>query len=125
MIYFLNQTEFHFVHESGKLKQLSIKGKYYGDEDLIFHSENDANKQSRNKYSLTATDAGKFFKTLKYNSEIKGGLLTSEGYYGDLDEQYEIMGTISIDRFKLMKTPYFCRIIISRIFNRFNRIARK
>ena len=110
---FLNQSEFHFVHESGKLKQLSIKGKYYGDEDLIFHSENDANKQSRNKYSLTATDAGKFFKTLKYKTEVKGGLLTSEGFYGDLDEQYEIMGTISIDSFKLMKTPIFAELLLA------------
>ena len=109
----LDNTNLKYVRESGKLKELSIKGKYYGEEDLVFLSAVDSKNKSRNFYSLSATDAGKFFKILDYKTEIKGGLFSSEGFYGDLDEDNDIMGTISIDEFKIMKTPFFAELLLA------------
>ena len=60
-----------------------------------------------------ASDAGKFFELLNYKSEIKGGILSSEGFIGNLDNGDDIMGTVSIDNFRIMKAPLFAELLLA------------
>ena len=59
---------------------------------------------------------GKFFELFDYKSEIKGGVLSSEGFIGALDNDNDIMGTLSIDNFKVMKAPLFAELLLAASF---------
>ena len=67
-------------------------------------------------YNFKATNAGKFFELFDYKSEIKSGVLSSEGFIGALDNDNDIMGTLSIDNFKVMKAPLFAELLLAASF---------
>ena len=62
---------------------------------------------------MSASDAGKFFKILNYTTEIMDGVFSSEGYFGEIDNDYDIMGTVSIDNFRVMKAPIFAELLLA------------
>ena len=97
------------------IKALSINGQYYSDESIIFNYNN-LNTKDVLSYNFKATNAGKFFELFDYKSEIKGGVLSSEGFIGALDNDNNIMGTLSIDNFKLMKAPLFAELLLAASF---------
>jgi hypothetical protein len=97
---------------SSKKKILSIEGKYHSDENILFNYKN-TNDSNVLKYNFRASNAGKFFELLNYNSELKDGILSSEGFIGDLDNDNDIMGTLSIDNFKIMKAPLFAELLLA------------
>ena len=97
---------------SSKKKILSIEGKYHSDENVLFNYKN-TNDSNVLKYNFSASNAGKFFELLNYNSELKDGILSSEGFIGDLDNDNDIMGTLSIDNFKIMKAPLFAELLLA------------
>ena len=74
------------------------------------------NKNNILSYYFKASNAGKFFNLLNYNTEIKGGILSSEGFIGLLDNDNDMMGTLSIDDFKIMKTPLFAELLLAASF---------
>ena len=93
-------------------KALSINGQYYSDESIIFNYNN-LNTEDILSYNFKASNAGKFFELFDYKSEIKDGVLSSEGFIGALDNDNDIMGTISIDDFKVMKAPLFAELLLA------------
>ena len=109
----LNKTKLIYNYQKGLLNEFSIYSKYYGDEDFNLICFNEGNNPNRNKYELVASDAGKFFKTLNYTTEIMGGVFSSEGYFGEIDDDYDIMGTVSIDNFRVMKAPIFAELLLA------------
>ena len=50
---------------------------------------------------------------MNYNTEINGGYFSSEGYFGNLDNDINIMGTVSIDNFRIMKAPIFAELLLA------------
>ena len=74
------------------------------------------NKNNILSYYFKASNAGKFFNLLNYNTEIKEGILSSEGSIGLLDNNNDMMGTLSIDNFKIMKTPLFAELLLAASF---------
>ena len=96
-------------------KALSINGQYYSDESIIFNYNN-LNTKDVLSYNFKATNAGKFFELFDYKSEIKSGVLSSEGFIGALDNDNDIMGTLSIDNFKVMKAPLFAELLLAASF---------
>ena len=96
-------------------KALSINGQYYSDESIIFNYNN-LNTKDILSYNFKATNAGKFFELFDYKSEIKSGVLSSEGFIGALDNDNDIMGTLSIDNFKVMKAPLFAELLLAASF---------
>ncbi len=103
-------------YKNNKAKKVfNLIGNYYTDESINF---NYYNTQNRNilSYDFKASNAGKFFDLLNYNSEIKDGILSSQGFIGDLDDDNSIMGTLSIDNFKVMKTPLIAELLIAASF---------
>ncbi|MDG2000353.1 MAG: AsmA-like C-terminal region-containing protein [Alphaproteobacteria bacterium] len=101
-----------FYQNSSKKKILSIEGKYHSDENILFNYKN-TNDSNVLKYNFHASNAGKFFELLNYKSELKDGILSSEGFIGALDNDNDIMGTLSIDNFKIMKTPLFAELLLA------------
>jgi hypothetical protein len=101
-----------FYQNSSKKKILSIEGKYHSDENILFNYKN-TNGSNVLKYNFHASNAGKFFELLNYKSELKDGILSSEGFLGDLDNDNDIMGTVSIDNFKIMKAPLFAELLLA------------
>ena len=93
-------------------KSLSINGQYYSNESIIFNYNN-LNTENILSYNFKASNAGKFFELFDYKSEIKDGVLSSEGFIGVLDNDNDIMGTISIDDFKVMKAPLFAELLLA------------
>ena len=77
-------------------KALSINGKYYSDESIIFNYNN-LNTKDVLSYNFKATNAGKFFELFDYKSEIKGGVLSSEGFIGALDNDNDSSFTIQMN----------------------------
>ena len=67
-------------------------------------------------YNFKASNAGKFFNLLNYQTEIQDGILSSEGFIGSLDDDNDIMGTLSIDNFKIMKAPLFAELLLAASF---------
>jgi hypothetical protein len=101
-----------FYKKNNSSEELDIKAKYFSDEDIIFNLTN-SNDVDYFSYVFNASNAGKFFKLLKFNSEVQDGILSSEGYIGNLDNDNEIMGTLSIDDFKIMKAPIFAELLLA------------
>ncbi|MFL2682735.1 MAG: AsmA-like C-terminal region-containing protein [Alphaproteobacteria bacterium] len=101
-----------FYQNSRNKKILSIEGKYHSDENILFNYNN-INDSNILKYYFRASNAGKFFELLNYKSELKDGVLSSEGFLGNLDNDNDIMGTISIDNFKIMKAPLFAELLLA------------
>ena len=93
-------------------RKLNIIAKYYSDEQIIFNLNNTENSKIL-AYDFKASNAGKLFNLLKYKTEIKDGLFSSEGFIGDLDNDNDIMGTISIDKFRIMKAPLFTELLLA------------
>ena len=96
-------------------KLFNINGNYYSDESIIFNYKNTENL-SILSYDFKASNAGKFFELLNYKSEIKEGVLSSQGFIGNLDDNNSIMGTLSIDNFKVMKAPLFAELLLAASF---------
>jgi len=93
-------------------RKLNIIAKYYSDGQIIFNLNNTKNSKIL-AYDFKASNAGKLFNLLKYKTEIKDGLFSSEGFIGDLDNDNVIMGTISIDEFRIMKAPLFTELLLA------------
>jgi hypothetical protein len=93
-------------------KEFSIESEYYSNETINFNINNTDNKQIFS-YNFIASNAGKFFNIFNYNTEIKDGVLSSEGFLGNLDYDNDIMGTVSIDNFKLMKAPLLAELLLA------------
>ena len=66
-----------YDYQDNILNEFSINSKYFGDEDFSLFCSNDGNNSNKNKYELFASDAGKFFKTLNYTTEIMDGVFSS------------------------------------------------
>ena len=96
-------------------KSFSMNGQYYSDESIVFNYNN-LNAEDILSYSFKATNAGKFFELFDYKSEIRDGVLSSEGFIGALDNDNDIMGTLSIDDFKVMKAPLFAELLLAASF---------
>ena len=101
-----------FYQSSKKHKLLNIKGKYHSNENILFNY-NKINDSNILKYDFRASNAGKFFELLNYKSELKDGFLSSEGFIGNLENGNNIMGTVSIDNFKIMKAPLFAELLLA------------
>ena len=95
-----------------KKKSLNINGQYFSDENILFNYNNFINLDIFT-YKFHASNAGSFFELLNYKSEIHGGILSSEGFIGNLDNGNDIMGTVSIDNFKIMKAPLFAELLLA------------
>jgi len=65
------------------------------------------------KFSFYAEDSGVFFSTIGYPNVVIGGELTMEGYTGKLENDNDIMGTISIDNFVLKDAPIFAELLLA------------
>ena len=90
------------------VKKLDLEASYENDQFIVLNISRAKNYDSSvNSYSLTATDAGKFFSLLGYSDVI------TAGYYGNLGEENDIMGTISIDEFILKEAPIFAEILLA------------
>ena len=93
---------------------LTIESTYNTIDTINFNVK--TNKNNILSYYFKASNAGKFFNLLNYNTEIKDGVLSSEGFIGLLDNDNDIMGTLSIDNFKIMKTPLFAELLLAASF---------
>ena len=65
------------------------------------------------KFSFYAQDSGEFFSAIGYPNVVIGGELTMEGYTGKLENDNDIMGTISIDNFVLKDAPIFAELLLA------------
>ena len=92
---------------------LTVKSSYNSSETLNFNIYNNNNVLA---YNFEASNAGQFFNLFDYKTEIKDGILSSQGFIGELDNNNDIMGTISIDNFKIMKTPFFAELLLAASF---------
>ena len=101
-----------FYINNKKNKKLSITSEYYAGEEVNFNINSTDNKQILS-YNFSASNAGKFLNKLNYKTEIYDGVLSSEGFIGNLDFDNNIMGTVSIDNFKLMKAPLFAELLLA------------
>jgi hypothetical protein len=108
---YLDKSKLHYSNNNSN-KKLEIISKYYTNETISFSLKNAKNTKV-SAYKLNVSDAGKFFELLKYKTEIKNGILTSEGFMGELDNDNNIMGTISIDNFRIMKAPFFAELLLA------------
>ena len=93
-------------------KKLSFESEYYTTQTINFNINSTDNKQIF-AYNFIASNAGKLFNIFNYNTEIKDGVLSSEGFLGNLDYDNDIMGTVSIDNFKLMKAPLLAELLLA------------
>ena len=107
----LENSNFLYINNKAN-KKLSIVSEYYTDETVNFNINSTENKQIFS-YNFTASNAGKFFNIFNYKTEIYSGVLSSEGFLGNLDSDNDIMGTVSIDNFKLMKAPLFAELLLA------------
>ncbi|MBH88052.1 MAG: hypothetical protein CMJ12_02715 [Pelagibacterales bacterium] len=112
--FFINNATISYK-DNKKEKLFNLKGNYYSDENIIFNYKNTDNLNILS-YDFKASNAGKFFELLNYKSEIKEGILSSQGFIGNLDDDNSIMGTLSIDNFKVMKAPLFAELLLAASF---------
>ena len=95
-------------------KNISIKSNYNSSDTINFNIKNTNNNML--SYDFIASNAGSFFNLFNYRTEIKDGVLSSEGFIGKLDNNNDIMGTLSIDNFKIMKAPLFAELLLAASF---------
>jgi hypothetical protein len=88
----------------------------YNSSEKVSLNINSNNNNNILAYNFKASNAGKFFNLFDYKTEIKDGVLASQGFIGDLDNNNDIIGTISIDKFKIMKTPLFAELLLAASF---------
>ena len=93
---------------------ISIKSNYNSSDTINFNIKNTNNNML--SYDFIASNAGSFFNLFNYRTEIKDGVLSSEGFIGKLDNNNDIMGTLSIDNFKIMKAPLFAELLLAASF---------
>ena len=114
------------IFENLELEDIKIKSKniynniiinstYDSIESVNFNIDKTKNSEIFS-YNFKASNAGKFFNLLNYRTEIKDGILSSEGFIGSLDDDNDIMGTLSIDNFKIMKAPLFAELLLAASF---------
>ena len=94
---------------------LSIQSIYNSDETILFNL-NRINDNQFLSYSFNASNAGNFFELFNYNTEIKNGILSSQGFIGNLDNDNNLIGTLSIDNFKIMKAPLIAELLLAASF---------
>jgi len=94
---------------------LSIISNFYADETIDFNINTTKNNGILS-YAFQASNAGHFFNLFDYKTEIKGGILSSEGFFGNLDNDNDLMGTLSIDNFRIMKAPLFAELLLAASF---------
>ena len=104
-------------------KNININSTYDSVETINFSIDRTKNSEVFS-YNFMASNAGKFFNLLNYRTEIQDGILSSQGFIGSLDDDNDIMGTLSIDNFKIMKAPLFAKLLLaaslSGLFEVFN-----
>ena len=111
--FYLQNASLDYKYENNSLSYFDIYGNYYGKEIFKLKCLKKEGNNLINEYFLSASDAGKFFQSLNYNTEINGGYFSSEGYFGNLDNDNNIMGTVSIDNFRIMKAPIFAELLLA------------
>ena len=111
--FYLKNVLLDYKYENNTLSYFNIYGNYFGKEIFKLTCFKKEGSNLINKYVLSASDAGKFFESMNYKTEIKGGYFSSEGFFGNLDNNKNIMGTISIDNFRVMKAPIFAELLLA------------